>query len=64
MDMLWVRNAQFGVISICQYIVLQWVVEDNTGKCNVAPDLRGLSTRMKGSMRARAISITVAWSVP
>ena len=43
MDMLWVRNAQFGVISICQYIVLQWVVEDNTGKCNVAPDLRGLT---------------------
>ena len=61
MDMLWVRNAQFGLLSIGQYAVLQWVVEDNTGECQVYPDARGLTVAALYATMGISVALTLLW---
>eukprot|EP00966_Prymnesium_polylepis_P131176 3033602-Prymnesium_polylepis.1 len=58
-DLLWVRNAQFGVISLCQYALLQWVIEDNEGQCAVAPDARGLTVAALYATMGISVALTL-----
>merc|ERR1712217_1023450 len=60
-DMLWVRNAQFSVISLAQYTVLQWVIEDNEGKCGVLPDARGLLVAILYATMGISVALTLLW---
>lgn len=60
-DTLWVRNAQFGTISIIQYALLQWVVEDNTGLCTVAPDARGITVACLYATMGISVALTLLW---
>ncbi|KAL1499339.1 hypothetical protein AB1Y20_011546 [Prymnesium parvum] len=61
MDLLWVRNAQFALISMVQYAVLQWVVEDNTGQCEVAADVRGMTVAALFATMGISVALTLLW---
>jgi len=60
-DVLWVRNAQFSVISVVQYTLLQWVIEDNAGQCEVAPDARGLTVAVLYATMGISVALTLLW---
>ena len=61
MDTLWVRNTQFGAISMIQYASLQWVVEDNSGTCDVSPDARGLTVAILYATMGISVALTILW---
>jgi hypothetical protein len=61
MDTLWVRNAQFGVLSIIQYAVLQFVIEDNTGECETSFDTRGVVVGILYASMGISVALTILW---
>jgi len=61
MDTLWVRNAQFGVLSMIQYATLQWVIEDNDGTCDTMLDMRGTIVAVLYAMMGISVALTILW---
>jgi len=61
MDTLWVRNAQFGFLSIVQYCILQFVVEDNTGECSQELDTRGIIVGTLYACMGISVALTILW---
>mmetsp|Transcript_45256 Transcript_45256/g.90373 ORF Transcript_45256/g.90373 Transcript_45256/m.90373 type:complete len:230 (-) Transcript_45256:265-954(-) len=60
-DTLWVRNAQFGVLSFIQYVVLQFVIEDNAGECTVEFDSRGVIVGVLYATMGISVALTLLW---
>ena len=61
MDTLWVRNAQFGVLSMIQYAVLQFVIEDNEGQCATELDTRGVVIAVMYASMGISVALTILW---
>ena len=60
-DTLWVRNAQFGVLSFTQYAILQFVIEKNEGTCTVALDRRGVTVGVLYATMGISVALTILW---
>jgi len=61
MDTLWVRNAQFAILSMIQYATLQWLIEDNDGKCATELDSRGALIAVLYAMMGISVALTILW---
>jgi hypothetical protein len=59
MDALWVRNAQFSVLSIVQYIVLHYMKDGDT--CTTSMDGRGALVGVLYAMMGVSVALTVLW---
>ena len=55
------RNAQFGVLSIIQYAVLQFIIEDNEGVCTTELDTRGVVVAFLYASMGISVALTLLW---
>lgn len=61
MDTLWVRNAQFALLSFVQYAALQFVIEDNAGQCATEFDARGVIVGVLYALMGISVALTILW---